>query len=111
MKFEIQLVALIFIFLLFILVTYYVKKNKISVKYSIVWYLCLLLLSLFTVFPNLLGYVTNLVGIQVSSNFLFAFMIGVLFIITLSLTIIVSEQQEKIKQLVQEISIIKSNKK
>lgn len=111
MKFEIQLVALIFIFLLFILVTYYVKKNKISVKYSIVWYLCLLLLTLFTIFPNLLGYVTNLVGIQVSSNFLFAFMIGVLFIITLSLTIIVSEQQEKIKQLVQEISIIKSNKK
>ena len=111
MKFEIQLVALIFIFLLFILVTYYVKKNKISVKYSIVWYFCLLLLTLFTVFPNLLGYVTNLVGIQVSSNFLFAFMIGVLFIITLSLTKIVSEQQEKIKQLVQEISIIKSNKK
>lgn len=111
MKFEIQLVALIFIFLLFILVTYYVKKNKISVKYSIVWYLCLLLLTLFTIFPNLLGYVTNLVGIQVSSNFIFAFMIGVLFIITLSLTIIVSEQQEKIKQLVQEISILKGDKK
>ena len=35
MKFEIQLVALVFILLLFILVTYYVKKNKISVKYSI----------------------------------------------------------------------------
>ena len=111
MKFEIQLVALFFIFLLFILVTYYVKKNKISVKYSIVWYLCMVILALFTIFPNILGYVTNLVGIEVSSNFIFAFMIGVLFIITLSLTIIVSEQQEKIKQLVQEISILKSTKK
>lgn len=111
MKFEIQLVALVFILLLFILVTYYVKKNKISVKYSIVWYLCMVILTLFTIFPNILGYVTNLVGIEVSSNFIFAFMIGVLFIITLSLTIIVSEQQEKIKQLVQEISILKSAKK
>ena len=110
MKFEIQLVALIFILLLFILVTYYVKKNKISVKYSIVWYLCMAILALFTIFPNILGYVTSLVGIEVSSNFIFAFMIGVLFIITLSLTIIVSEQQEKIKQLVQEISILKSTK-
>lgn len=111
MKFEIQLVALVFILILFLLVIYYVKKNKISVKYSIVWFLCLLILTLFTIFPNLLGFVTNLVGIQVSSNFIFAFMIGVLFIITLSLTIIVSEEQEKIKQLVQEVSILKSNKK
>lgn len=111
MKFEIQLVALVFILILFLLVVYYVKKNKISVRYSIVWFLCLLLLTLFTIFPNLLGFVTNLVGIQVSSNFIFAFMIGVLFIITLSLTIIVSEEQEKIKQLIQEVSILKSNKK
>lgn len=111
MKFEIQLVALVFILILFLLVIYYVKKNKISVKYSIVWFLCLFILTLFTIFPNLLGFVTNLVGIQVSSNFIFAFMIGVLFIITLSLTIIVSEEQEKIKQLVQEVSILKSNKK
>lgn len=111
MKFEIQLVALVFILILFLLVIYYVKKNKISVKYSIVWFLCLFILTLFTIFPNLLGFVTNLVGIQVSSNFIFAFMIGVLFIITLSLTIIVSEEQEKIKQLVQEVSILKSSKK
>ena len=111
MKFEIQLVALVFILILFLLVVYYVKKNKISVRYSIVWFLCLLLLTLFTIFPNLLGFVTNLVGIQISSNFIFAFMIGVLFIITLSLTIIVSEEQEKIKQLIQEVSILKSNKK
>ena len=71
MKFEIQLVALVFILILFLLVVYYVKKNKISVRYSIVWFLCLLLLTLFTIFPNLLGFVTNLVGIQVSSNFIF----------------------------------------
>ncbi|MBR2712263.1 MAG: DUF2304 domain-containing protein [Bacilli bacterium] len=111
MKFGIQLFALIFILFLFILVTYYVKKNKISVKYSIVWYLCLFTLTLFTIFPNLLGYVTKLFGIQVSSNFIFAFMIGVLFIITLSLTIIVSEQQEKIRILIQEVSILKKDKK
>ena len=68
-------------------------------------------MSLFTVFPWLLGYVTKLIGIQLSSNFIFAFMIGVLFFLTLSLTIIVSEQQDKIKMLIQEISILKSNEK
>lgn len=109
MSLAVQLVALAFILFLFILVTYYVKKNKISIKYSIVWYLSLLLLTIFTIFPVILGYVTKLIGIQLSSNFIFAFMIGVLFVITLSLTIIVSEQQEKIKMLIQEVSILKNN--
>lgn len=111
MSLSIQLVALAFILFLFILVTYYVVKNKISIRYSIVWYISLLVLTLFTVFPWLLGYVTKLIGIQLSSNFIFAFMIGVLFFLTLSLTIIVSEQQDKIKMLIQEISILKSNEK
>ena len=110
MSLSVQLVALIFIIFLLVLITYYVKKNKISIKYSIVWYFCLLLLGLFTIFPELLGFVTKLIGIQLSSNFIFAFMIGVLFIITLSLTIIVSEQQEKIKLLIQELSILKNEK-
>ena len=111
MSLAVQLVALTFILFLFILVTYYVKKNKISIKYSIVWYLSLLVLTIFTIFPVILGYVTKLIGIQLSSNFIFAFMIGVLFVITLSLTIIVSEQQDKIKMLIQEISILKNDKK
>lgn len=111
MSLSIQLVALAFILFLFILVTYYVVKNKISIRYSIVWYISLLVLTLFTVFPWLLGYVTKLIGIQLSSNFIFAFMIGVLFFLTLSLTIIASEQQDKIKMLIQEISILKSNEK
>lgn len=110
MSLAVQLVALAFILVLFILVTYYVKKNKISIKYSIVWYLSLFILTIFTIFPVILGYVTKLIGIQLSSNFIFAFMIGVLFVITLSLTIIVSEQQDKIKMLIQEVSILKNDK-
>lgn len=111
MKLEIQLVALFFILVLFLLVTHYVKKNKISIRYSIVWYMSLLVLALFTIFPWLLGFVTKLVGIQLSSNFIFAFMIGVLFFLTLSLTIIVSEQSKKITLLIEEISILKEEKK
>lgn len=110
MKLEIQLVALFFILFLLFLVTYYVRKNKISIKYSIVWYLSLLVLALFTIFPWLLGFVTKLVGIQLSSNFIFAFMIGILFFLTLSLTIIVSEQSRKITLLIEEISILKEEK-
>lgn len=107
MRIGIKLFSLLFILFLFVIVTHYVKKNKISIKYSLVWYFSVFLLTLFTIFPTLLGFVTEFFGIKVSSNFIFAFMIGVLFFITLSLTIIVSEDQKKIKMLIQEISMLK----
>src|SRR5574344_1395172 len=94
---NLKMFAIAFIIIIVGFITYFVKKNKISVKYSIVWYLSCLLLILFTLFPNLLGWVTSLFGIEVASNFIFALMIGFLFIITISLTIIVSEQKEQIR--------------
>ena len=45
-----------------------------------------------------------------ASNMIFAIMIGGLFIICISLTIIVSIQKEQIKNLIQEVSILKSKK-
>ena len=108
MKLEIQLLAIAFILVLMIFITHFVKKNKMSIKYSIVWYLSLIILAIFTIFPNILWWATNLIGIEVSSNFIFAFMLGVLFIICISLTIIVSNDQERIRVLIQEVSILNS---
>lgn len=107
---NLKLFAILFILILILFVTYFVKKNKISIKYSIVWYFSCLLLAIFTIFPSLLSWVTNLFGIEVESNFIFALMIGFLFIINISLTIIVSEQKEIIKKLVQEVSLMKEIK-
>lgn len=108
---NLKLFAIAFIIILILLITYFVRNNKISVKYSIIWYLSCLLLILFTIFPNLLGWFTNLFGIEVASNFIFALLIGLLLVVTISLTIIVSEQKEQIRDLIQEISIIKAKKK
>ena len=108
MKLEIKLLAIAFILVLMFFITHFVKKNKMSIKYSIVWYLSLIILAIFTIFPNILGWATNLIGIEVSSNFIFAFMLGVLFIICISLTIIVSNDQERIRVLIQEVSILNS---
>lgn len=110
MDLNIKLIATAFIVVLFLLVTSFVKRGKMTVKYSVVWYLCLLTLLVFTIIPNLLGWFTKLIGIQVSSNFIFAFMIGVLFVISISLTVYASEQNEKIRTLIQEVSILKEEK-
>ena len=107
MSFNLKLLSIIFIISITLVIFFVTRKGKILVKYSIVWYGCLFILLLLTIFPSVLSWFTDLFGIQVSSNFIFAFMIGVLFVICISLTVIVSEQNEKIRSLIQEISIIK----
>lgn len=107
MSFNLKLLSIFFILSITLVIFFVTRKGKILVKYSIVWYSCLLILLLLTIFPSVLAWFTNLFGIQVSSNFIFAFMIGLLFIICISLTTIVSNQNEKIRSLIQELSILK----
>ena len=107
---KMKLVAIISILFVIITITHFVKKNKITIKYAIIWYISLIVLILFTAFPEILGWLTSFVGMELSSNFLFVLLIAFLFVICISLTIIVSEQKDQIRLLVQEISIIKSDK-
>lgn len=107
---KIKLAVVIALLFVVGIITHFVKKNRITVRYSIIWYLALLVLLLFTIFPELLGWLTSLVGMQLSSNFLFVLLIAFLFFICISLTIIVSEQKEQIRKLIQEVSIIKKDK-
>jgi len=105
---KLKLAAIISILSVIVAITHFVKKNRITIKYAIIWYISLIVLMLFTTFPEILGWLTSLVGMELSSNFLFVLLIAFLFFICISLTIIVSEQKEKIRLLIQEISIIKS---
>lgn len=107
---KIKLIAVIALIIVILIITHFVKNNKITVRYSIIWYLSLIVLIIFSIFPETLGWLASLIGFEISSNFLFVLLIAFLFFICISLTIIVSEQKEQIRKLIQEISIIKSRK-
>lgn len=105
---NLKILSIIAILVIALIITFFVRKNKIIIKYSIIWYSCCILLILFVLFPTILTWFTHLFGVELESNFIFMIMIGILFIINISLTVIVSEQKESIKALIQEISIQKS---
>ena len=107
---KIKVAAVVALLFVIITITHFVKKNKITVRYAIIWYLSLVVLMIFSIFPEVLGWLTNLVGFEISSNFLFVLLIAFLFFICISLTIIVSEQKEQIRNLIQEVSILKKDK-
>lgn len=87
------------------------KKGRMNIKYSLVWLVAFSLLLISLLVPNLLNIITKLLGFNLSSNLIIVFFIGILVVINISMTIIISGQTEKIKLLVQEVSMLKKEVK
>lgn len=105
---NLQAVALLFIFAIMVSIIIILVKGKMYVKYSLIWLFSSLALFIAILFPGILNSITSLFGFQVASNMIFALLIGMLMFVCISLTIIISSQNEKIKLLIQEVSTIKA---
>ena len=108
MPFNLRLAILLIAFVLALLVIFILKKDLIPVKFSLLWWLAIILLVFLSIFPDFVMYFVRLLGFQTTSNMVTGILIVILIFITISLTIIVSNQNKKISLLIQEISIIKS---
>lgn len=96
----------IIVFILFML-----RKGKITIKYSLIWLLLFTILLIAALIPNFLVWVTHILGFKAASNMVISCILAVLVIITIALTVIVSTQDRKIRLLIQEISMLKKDKK
>ena len=104
-------ISALFIIFIICLILYFIKKDKIKIKYSIIWLLLFFLLLICLLIPGFLDFLTNALGFQTPSNMIFSMLIAVLVIINISLTGIVSSQDKKIRLLIQEVSLLKGDKK
>lgn len=107
MSLNLKILSAFFCLIIIFIVLYFVRKNKIIVKYSFIWLTSSVFLLILILFPQLLGFMTKLIGIQVASNMVFSLVLALLIFITISLTIIVSSQTKKIRLLIQEVSMLK----
>ncbi len=64
--------------------------------------------SVFALFPELLEYVSALIGFTLASNFLFTICIGCGLMIVMGLTVIVSYQKMRLKKLSQTIALLEN---
>lgn len=110
MSIELTISSVLFLLVLIFFVLYLVKGRKISVKYSLVWIMPCAILLLFTLVPGIMISFTKLLGFQTASNMILVLLMCFVMVVILALTVIVSKQNEKIRLLVQEISILKSKR-
>lgn len=104
---EISLIVLL-IFQLFLIINR-VKRKKMTMKYASFWIFLIILMSIIVIFPSIVFKLSELMGFEKTSNMIFLLGFFFLFYVSFIITTTISIQNEKIKSLIQEISILKES--
>lgn len=107
MDYSLRIAIFLVALLIFFVIAFLLRKGRIPVKFSLLWLIVVISLSLVAIIPDFLLIFMNILGFQTLSNMLIGVLFLVLFFITVSLTVIVSGQKTKIQLLIQELSLLK----
>lgn len=111
MSFNLRLGLILTAILIFYVTLRFLKKEKIPVKYSLIWFFSSFIILMVGLIPRIFCYFSNMIGFITMSNMVIGIFIFILLMITISLTVIVSGQKKKITLLIQEVSMLKKDKK
>ena len=93
--------------LIFLVTLQLLRRGRIPVKFSILWFIVAVILLVVGIFPNFIVLISTRIGFISMSNMLVGILIFLLFAMCIALTVIVSGQATKITLLIQEVSMLK----
>ena len=108
MSFKLKISLTIFSIVLFIITTHILKKGKMPIKYSLLWYFSAVIILIVSLFPSILELFQKLFGFETLSNLVIGILISILLFLTMSVTVIIAGLNKRITLLIQEISTLKS---
>ena len=82
-----------------------IRKAKLQIEDSIFWVLVSFMFVLFSLFPPVADFLAHLLGIYATVNYLFLLMIFLLLMRVFSMTIRMSQQETKLKELAQKLAL------
>lgn len=97
-----MIVALLVYFITLLLL---LKKNKVTLKYILLWLFTGIVMLIIALFPALLEVPLHLLGVKEFTNGLFATVLFFLILIIMSLTMIMSTLSEKQRDLIQKVAL------
>lgn len=106
MSTSLKIVSIIIMSLYFVTIFSLLRRKKIALKYSLLWIFSGIIMIIFILFPQILIFGAQLIGIEIASNGLFAICIFFIVLLLVSLTVIVSGLKYKEKQLIQNLAIL-----
>lgn len=106
MDFQLQVSLIVGVMLYFVIIFYFLKKNMLSLKYSLLWLASGFIMFILAIFPMLMEILIKFLGIYSVTNGLFALSLFLILIILMSLTAILSKMKAQNKQLVQSCALL-----
>jgi hypothetical protein len=107
MNTTLKLILIIATVFFFIFVGVFVKKRRLSLKFTLIWLASAAVLIALAVFDNhLIRPISNFLGIREPVNALFLAVFCFILLILFFLTIKISNQDEKIRTLAQKIALL-----
>lgn len=85
-----------------------IKKSQFYISDTIFWFIFCCLLFIMSVFPKLTYWVSNLIGFEAPSNFVFVIFIFLLLIKVFLMSVKISKLESKLSTLVQNYAIDKN---
>ena len=101
-----QFFAIAAVALFFLLVFFLLKKNRLSLRYSLLWLLSGVIMLVLALFPGLLDRFARLIGIYSSVNALFAVIFFCGLMLMISFTVIVSREKQEIVRSIQRTALL-----
>ncbi len=109
MNIVLQIFLLALLILQLGLIIHTMRRKKMSMKYGSMWIFLLFLMAIVVIFPGLVMKISNLFGFEATSNMVFLLGFFFLFYLIFILTAGISMMNEKIKLLIQEVSMLKGS--
>ena len=102
---KLRIVLILMSLLILIYVLYKIRKSKLNIIDSIYWVIFSGLLLILSLFPQIPGYFSRLLGIEAPFSFLLLFFIGMISLKQFWITIRISQWQQKTNQMAQKIAM------
>lgn len=107
-NFKLSFWLLLVAFFLILVTLIVLRKNKINIKFAILWLIPSVALIILTISPQIFVYFASLFGFVTISNLITGFILVLILFLIMALTIVMTDLNKKNIMLLQEVSMLKN---
>ena len=111
MDIKIQIIIAVGVLVAMGVIVNMIRKKNLELRHALTWLAVGISILVLDCFPNLIAWISEKIGIASPVNMLFFFGFCFSLIIIFSLTLAMSRMSIRIKQLAQEVALLKENEK
>ena len=111
MTFHQRIFALFIGIVIFVTILEMVRRKKLEEEYSFLWLIIGLGIVILVLWQGLLGWLTHLIGAMAQTTTIFIFGLVILVLINLHFSVKITKLSRQVKELAQQVSLLKINEK